>query len=310
MDLHLIPGAVATPEERGAIAPCECARTWHQHPARAHPPSGTCCCPRSTPRRRASAGSAKARSITSASGCPCRRPRRTASRSFYTMFSLKPRPPHGGPRLRRHRVPRRRRGDLPRSRVTDRQGRRSRRRRPSDVVAQPVPRPVRAGAGRPLSARRSGARGQHVDRRHGRRCRRGAAGRVRLQLRRGAARTRQERRALCTTRAITSSGATSAAPPRRRRESGESRRLSRAWRLRGAAGARSRSAQRASSARCNDSRLVGRGGALFPTGRKWDAVARAAVRPHYMVCNADESEPGTFKDRVLMEEDPFARSRR
>jgi NADH-quinone oxidoreductase subunit F len=56
----------------------------------------------------------------------------------------------------------------------------------------------------------------------------------------------------------------------------------------------------------NESRLVGRGGALFPTGRKWEAVARAAVRPHYMVCNADESEPGTFKDRVLMEEDPFA----
>ena len=55
-----------------------------------------------------------------------------------------------------------------------------------------------------------------------------------------------------------------------------------------------------------ESRLVGRGGALFPTGRKWDAVARAAARPHYMVCNADESEPGTFKDRVLMEEDPFA----
>ena len=55
-----------------------------------------------------------------------------------------------------------------------------------------------------------------------------------------------------------------------------------------------------------DSRLVGRGGALFPTGRKWDAVAHASVRPHYLVCNADESEPGTFKDRVLMEEDPFA----
>jgi NADH-quinone oxidoreductase subunit F len=55
-----------------------------------------------------------------------------------------------------------------------------------------------------------------------------------------------------------------------------------------------------------DSRLVGRGGALFPTGRKWDAVSRAAALPHYMVCNADESEPGTFKDRVLLEEDPFA----
>ena len=56
----------------------------------------------------------------------------------------------------------------------------------------------------------------------------------------------------------------------------------------------------------NDSKLVGRGGAAFPTGRKWEAVARSPVRPHYLVCNADESEPGTFKDRVLMEEDPFA----
>jgi NADH-quinone oxidoreductase subunit F len=55
-----------------------------------------------------------------------------------------------------------------------------------------------------------------------------------------------------------------------------------------------------------DSKLVGRGGAAFPTGRKWEAVAKATVRPHYLVCNADESEPGTFKDRVLMEEDPFA----
>jgi len=53
-------------------------------------------------------------------------------------------------------------------------------------------------------------------------------------------------------------------------------------------------------------KLVGRGGAAFPTGRKWAAVATQAARPHYVVCNADESEPGTFKDRVLMEQDPFA----
>jgi NADH-quinone oxidoreductase subunit F len=51
--------------------------------------------------------------------------------------------------------------------------------------------------------------------------------------------------------------------------------------------------------------LVGRGGAAFPTGRKWSAVASAPAQPHYFVCNADESEPGTFKDRVLMEGDPF-----
>jgi NADH-quinone oxidoreductase subunit F len=55
-----------------------------------------------------------------------------------------------------------------------------------------------------------------------------------------------------------------------------------------------------------DSKLVGRGGAAFPTGVKWKAVAEAAARPHYVICNADESEPGTFKDRVLLEEDPFA----
>jgi NADH-quinone oxidoreductase subunit F len=54
------------------------------------------------------------------------------------------------------------------------------------------------------------------------------------------------------------------------------------------------------------SKLMGRGGAAFPTGRKWDAVCKERARPHYLVCNADESEPGTFKDRVLMEEDPFA----
>jgi len=54
-----------------------------------------------------------------------------------------------------------------------------------------------------------------------------------------------------------------------------------------------------------DAKLMGRGGAAFPTGRKWAATAGQPVRPHYLVCNADESEPGTFKDRVLMEGDPF-----
>ncbi len=51
--------------------------------------------------------------------------------------------------------------------------------------------------------------------------------------------------------------------------------------------------------------LLGRGGAAFPTGVKWEAVARQPARPHYLVVNADESEPGTFKDRILMERDPF-----
>jgi NADH-quinone oxidoreductase subunit F len=55
-----------------------------------------------------------------------------------------------------------------------------------------------------------------------------------------------------------------------------------------------------------DSGLVGRGGAAFPTGRKWAAVGGQPAQPHHLVCNADESEPGTFKDRALMEGDPFA----
>ncbi len=54
------------------------------------------------------------------------------------------------------------------------------------------------------------------------------------------------------------------------------------------------------------SKLLGRGGAAFPTAAKWNAVARQPATPHFLVCNADESEPGTFKDRVLMEQDPFA----
>src|SRR5262245_19039654 len=49
--------------------------------------------------------------------------------------------------------------------------------------------------------------------------------------------------------------------------------------------------------------LVGRGGAAFPTGVKWEGAANAPDQPKYIVCNADESEPGTFKDRILMEED-------
>ena len=55
-----------------------------------------------------------------------------------------------------------------------------------------------------------------------------------------------------------------------------------------------------------DSGLVGRGGAAFPTGVKWEAVAQQPVRPHYLICNADESEPGTFKDRVILEGDPYS----
>lgn len=50
--------------------------------------------------------------------------------------------------------------------------------------------------------------------------------------------------------------------------------------------------------------LRGRGGAGFPAGQKWSFVPRNTGKPTYIVCNADESEPGTFKDRFLLERDP------
>ena len=55
-----------------------------------------------------------------------------------------------------------------------------------------------------------------------------------------------------------------------------------------------------------ESGLAGRGGAGFPTGRKWDAVATAEGGPKTIVCNADEGEPGCFKDRAVMDLDPHA----
>jgi NADH-quinone oxidoreductase subunit F len=55
-----------------------------------------------------------------------------------------------------------------------------------------------------------------------------------------------------------------------------------------------------------ESKLAGRGGAGFPTGVKWKAVAEASGQPKSIVCNADEGEPGCFKDRALMDYDPFA----
>ena len=50
--------------------------------------------------------------------------------------------------------------------------------------------------------------------------------------------------------------------------------------------------------------LVGRGGAAFPTGVKWEGAANAEGKTRFVVCNADEAEPGTFKDRIILEDDP------
>ncbi len=53
-----------------------------------------------------------------------------------------------------------------------------------------------------------------------------------------------------------------------------------------------------------DAGLRGRGGAGFPTGLKWSFVPKDTGKPTYLLCNADESEPGTFKDRAILERDP------
>src|SRR6202000_3465426 len=54
------------------------------------------------------------------------------------------------------------------------------------------------------------------------------------------------------------------------------------------------------------SNLRGRGGAGFPTGMKWSFVPKESAKPKYVLCNGDESEPGTCKDRLIFEHDPHA----
>src|SRR5882724_12541037 len=54
------------------------------------------------------------------------------------------------------------------------------------------------------------------------------------------------------------------------------------------------------------SNLRGRGGAGFPTGMKWSFVPKQAPKPTYILCNGDESEPGTCKDRLILEHDPHS----
>ena len=55
-----------------------------------------------------------------------------------------------------------------------------------------------------------------------------------------------------------------------------------------------------------DSNLRGRGGAGFPTGKKWSFVPRDLPGPRWLICNCDEMEPGTYKDRVLLESNPYS----
>src|SRR5437764_10309684 len=52
--------------------------------------------------------------------------------------------------------------------------------------------------------------------------------------------------------------------------------------------------------------LVGRGGAAFPTGRKWETAMKAPGKPKYLFCNAEEGEPAIYKDRRILESDPYS----
>jgi len=51
--------------------------------------------------------------------------------------------------------------------------------------------------------------------------------------------------------------------------------------------------------------LTGRGGAGFPTGTKWEMVFKEKADSKYLICNADEGEPGTFKDRMILMKNPI-----
>lgn len=54
-----------------------------------------------------------------------------------------------------------------------------------------------------------------------------------------------------------------------------------------------------------NSKLMGRGGAAYPTGKKWEQTYSNVNKPEYVVCNADEGEPGTYKDRLILSQDPL-----
>ena len=192
-------------------------------------------------------------------------------------------------------------------------GRGARRQR-DDVAAEPVPRPVRAGAGGPRHGRRGGAGRPGGRRARGRRCRGGHAGLGRgggdggsgAGPRRAPGRPRRAARVGPEPRAPGGRRRAAAARPGRSRRPDVARRLPCRRRLRGARARDSSSAPPAVIEEVAAAKLVGRGGAAFPTGRKWAAVAAQPATPRYVVCNADESEPGTFKDRLILEEDPFA----
>ena len=214
--------------------------------------------------------------------------------TFYALFATTPAAAGRRPRLRRHRLPAGRRGGAVRRA----------RRGPS---GRPASRHGTAGR-RGCAARASGcatARRRRWSRSPARRPRRSRSRRSTRSGVTGAPRDRLAAPAGATATEPPAVGPLAAPRPRRRRRPGVARRLPGERRLPALARALELGPE-AVIAEVTASKLVGRGGAAFPTGRKWAAVAAQPAQPHYLVCNADESEPGTFKDRVLLEGDPFA----
>ena len=283
-------GARSARERLGRrAAPRRARRPLRPRRPRGAASGATCCCRRCTRSRPASAGSARARSTTSASGSPCRRPRPTASRPSTRCSRSRSRAPAVvhvcddiACRLQG------RRGALRASwrRRSAPPGRRRRRRRARPGCAAPAS----ASASRrpPRSSPRAGEE-PSTERRSG--------GATVPALARDAARPADHGASPAT--AAAAAPARSSASPACASCAASAASIPTSlddYRAHGgyagaAPGPRAR-ARRASSARSPTSKLVGRGGAAFPTGRKWEAVARAPVRPHYLVCNADESRAG------------------
>jgi NADH:ubiquinone oxidoreductase subunit E len=89
-------------------------------------------------------------------------------------------------------------------------------------------------------------------------------------------------------------------PPAQRRSWGEAEVYAKEAERYGALRAALGGERAALAALLDEAGLRGMGGAGFPTGRKWSLVAREPATPRYVICNADESEPGTFKDREIL----------
>ena len=245
-----------------------------------------------------------ARSTTSASGSTIPPAEAWGVATFYALFSLDAAAAGRRARLRRHRVHRARRATSSSPSSSGTVG-------PAQGQ-HPRQRPRRSGCESPClgAVRRRPPRWSTAVRRDRRARRRSPPATCRRASRRMLARRRRAGRDAAAA-SVPQAGDPSLRllRARRHRRPDEPRQLPRARRLRGAArGARDRARRRASARSPTRSSSA----AAAPRSRPAASGRRSRAtptRPHYLICNADESEPGTFKDRVLLEDDPFCHRR-